>query len=141
MTHWGFIGMVSLSSDVSVPMGMKMGRALCHRTTDILRCTMASLNVNVYSYVDDIICVHQRHNVKHEFRALYSLFEFLGLPINPKKLCPPSRSLTCMGIDVNVDTGTLTIPQDKCLHVLDMCQVLVKRNSFRKNHTSLYWEN
>ena len=117
--------------DVSVPMGMKTGSALCQRTTNILRYIMASLDVNVYNYVDDI-CVHRRHIETHEFRTLYSLFEFLGLPINPKKVCPPSRSLTCVGIDVNVDAGTLTIPHDKCLQILDMCRVLVHRKFISK---------
>ena len=92
---------------------------------------MASLDVNIYNYVNDVICVHKHHNATHEFRTLYSLFEFLGLPINPK-VCPPSRSLTCMDIEVNVDAGTLTIPQDKCLQILDMCRVLVKKKFISK---------
>ena len=64
--------------------------------------------------------------------TLYSLFEFLGLLINPKKVCPPSRSLTCMWIDINVDTGTVTIPQDKCLQILDMCRILVQKKFISK---------
>ena len=96
---------------------------------------MASLGINIYNYVD-IICIHRRHNTTHEFRTLYSLFEFLGLPINPKKVCPPSRSLTCMGIGVNVDDGTLTIPQDKCLQILDMRRVLVQKKFISKKSLS-----
>ena len=118
--------------DISVPMGMKVGSALCQRTTDILRHVMAFLDVCVYNYVDDVICVHRRHNATQEFRTLYSLFEFLGLPINPKKVCPPSRSLTCMGIDVNVDTGSLTIPLEKCAQTLHMCKDIRNRKFISK---------
>ena len=113
-------------------MGMKMGNDLCQRTTDILRYIMASLNIKVYNYVNDVICVHRGHNAMHEFYTLYSLFEFLGLPINPKKVCPPSKLLTCMGIDVNVDAGTLSIPLDKCIQILDMCKDIVKRKFILK---------
>ena len=76
--------------DISIPMGMKTGSALCQRTTDVIRHVMQSKNVRLYNYIEDIICVHQRHNARQEFDALYSLFEFLGLPINPKKVVPPA---------------------------------------------------
>ena len=48
------------------------------------------------------------------------LFEFLGIPINSKKVVKPSKSLTCMGIDVNLETKQLTVPQDKLLKILDL---------------------
>ena len=74
--------------DVSVPMGMKTGSALCQRTTDVLRHVMTSRGVRTFNYIDDVICVHRRQNADTEFEILYSLFEFLGIPINPKKVVP-----------------------------------------------------
>ena len=76
--------------------------------------------------------LHLHNNATHEFRTLYSLFEFPGLPINSKKVCPPSRSLTCMGIDINVDAGTMSIPLDKCIQILDMCKDIVNRKFISK---------
>ena len=122
--------------DVRVPMGMKTGSALCQCTTDILRHIMASLDINVCNYVNDIIFNHSHHNAMHEFHTLYSLLEFLGLPINPKKVCPPSRLVTCMDIYVNVDTGSLTIPQEKCLQNLDMCRDLVGKLIYLENSST-----
>ena len=77
--------------DVSVPMGMKMGSALCQGTTDILRHVMTSHGVLMFNYIDDVICVHRCQNADAEFKTLYSLFEFPGIPINPKKVFPPSE--------------------------------------------------
>ena len=108
-------------------MGMKKGSALCQRTTDVIRHIMQSKNVRVYNYIDNVICVHQRQNAHQEFDALYSLFEFLGLPINSKKVVPPSTALTCIGINVNVASGIISIPQDKCLQILDTCRPFIEK--------------
>ena len=124
--------------DISIPMGMKTGSALCQRTTDVIRHIMQSKNVRVYNYIDNVICVHQHHNARQEFDALYSLFEFLGLPINPKKVVPPATALTCMGINVDVASGVISIPQDKCLQILDMCRIFIhKKHVTRRRLQSL----
>ena len=75
--------------DISVPMGMCMGSALCQRTTDVIRYVMASKGIIVRNYIDDVIAIHPHHQAEHEFNTLYSLFEFLGVPITPKKVVPP----------------------------------------------------
>ena len=75
------------------------------------------------NYIDDAICVHQRHKAEAEFQMLFNLFEFLSIPINPNKVVRPSRSLTCMGIPVDLDDGQLSIPQEKLLAILDLCCV------------------
>ena len=107
--------------DISVAMGLKMGSVLCQRTTDVLRHIMTSCNVRTFNYIDEVICMHQRQKNDAEFQTLFNLFEFLGIPINPKKLVKPSKSLTCMGINVNLETKQLSIPQDKLLEILDLC--------------------
>ena len=118
--------------DISIPMGMKSGSALCQRTTDVIRHIMASKNVKIYNYIDDVICMHRRHNADAEFDVLHSLFEFLGIPINPKKVSPPTRSLTCMGISIDVDNRCLTIPQEKILETLDLCRLYLTKKFITK---------
>ena len=107
--------------DISVPMGLKTGSALCQRITDVLRHIMRSKNVTLFNYIDDVICILRHQNTDAEFSMLYSVFECLGIPINPKKVVPPSRSLTCMGVIVYVDASQVSIPQSKCLEILDLC--------------------
>ena len=108
--------------DISVPMEMKTGSALCQHVTDVLKYIMKSKNVILYNYIDDVICVQKRQNALSEFELLYSLFEVLGIPMNPKKVLPPTRVLTCMGIVIDDDAGQLSIPQEKCLEILDLCR-------------------
>ena len=124
--------------DISMPMGIKMGSALCQRTTDVIRHVMTSRDVRMYNYIDDVICIHKRHNADAEFDVLHSLFEFLGVPVNPKKVVRPCRSLTCMGIEVDLDMRQLRIPHTKIIEILDMCQLITaKRVISRKQLQSL----
>ena len=81
--------------DISMPMGIKTGSALCQRTTDVLRHVMMSHDVKTFNYLDNLM----------------SLFDFLGIPVNSKKGVHPSRSLICMGIIVDLDLQQHCIPQ------------------------------
>ena len=110
--------------DINIPMGLKMGSALCQRTTDILRHIL-------YNYID-VICVHRERDTESEFNMMYSSFEFLGIPINPQKVVCPTSSLTCMGIVVDVAIGQLYVPQEKCIQVLDLCRDYKSRLSISK---------
>ena len=101
-------------------MGLKMGSVICQPVTDVLRHVMQSKHVTLFNYLDDIICIHRHQNADTEFNMLYFLFKFLGLPVNSKKVVPPSRSLTCIGTIVDADTGQMSIPQSKCLEILDL---------------------
>ena len=61
---------------------------------------MASGNVKVFNCIDDIICIHEHHKALAEFEILCSLFEILGIPVNPKKVVQPVGILTCIGIQL-----------------------------------------
>ena len=74
---------------------------------------MASCDIKMYNYLDDLICAHKHQKAGTEFDIQMPLFEFLGIPINPKKVVPPSLSLTCMGIEVDLDLQHLCIPEEK----------------------------
>ena len=95
---------------------------------------MASKNVTVFNYLDDVIYVHLRCDANAEFDILYSLFEFLGIPINPKKIVSPTTKLPCMGIEVDVDARCITIPQENLVQVLDLCSAYVHKNGYLKSN-------
>ena len=44
-----------------------------------------------------------------------------GLTINPKKLVAPSTPLVCLGILINTETRTMSVPPDKLDSIIDMC--------------------
>ena len=58
-----------------------------------------------------------------EFDTLYSLCELLGLPINSKKVVPPTQVMTCIGILIDIDTGKMSILGDKCTQIFKACVI------------------
>ena len=42
-----------------------------------------------------------------------NLLDTLGLPVNFKKVEKPQTKITCLGIDIDAKTGTLTIPNKR----------------------------
>ena len=91
-------------------------------------------NFVAFNYIDDKIMIHKRHSAQAEFDVALSLFEFLGIPVNPKKVVPPSRVLTCIGICIDIDKQQLTIPQSKIIEIVDVCRQFVNRKYVFKNN-------
>ena len=95
---------------ISISMGIKMGSALCQCTTDVICHVVTSRDVRTYN---GIICIHKRHNADAEFDTLFLLFKCLGVPVNPSKVVYSSRSLTCLGIEADLDLQQIRIPHEK----------------------------
>ena len=75
--------------------------------SDAIAYIMALQGYKMFPYIDDYILVTHRDRTIAAFRRLVHLLTELGLPINPEKLCPPSTSLTCLGITIDLYHQTL----------------------------------
>ena len=63
----------------------------------------------MFGYLDDHVLVSDKTNAEVAFRALYDLLLELGLPINPKKVCPPAKCMPCLGIYFNLNNFSIAI--------------------------------
>ena len=45
----------------------------------------------------------------------------LGLPLNCDKLTPPTKCLTCLGIDIDIASNTMSILENKLKYIHDEC--------------------
>ena len=71
------------------------------------------------------------------FLSVKNILADLGLPINSKKLEPPSHSVTCLGIQINAKDSIISIPKDKLRSIKNLCsywstQVQATRNQLQK---------
>ena len=57
--------------------------------------------------------VSQEADADRHFDKLSALFTELGLPMNIVKRSQPTRSLTCLGITIDLDNNSLSIDKDK----------------------------
>ena len=68
-----------------------------------------------------------------DFLSLKNLLSYLGLPINSKKLESLAESITCLGIQVNARTGTLTISLQKLNDIKQLCKKWTDKHCTTKN--------
>ena len=123
--------------DLSVPFGMKSGAAACQMTTDVITHALRSQKIWIINYLDDYLGVATPELAESHFSSVKNILADLGLPINYKKLEPPSQSVTCLGILINAKDGIISIPDDKLQNIKSLCsywstQVQATRNQLQK---------
>ena len=107
--------------DVSVAFGIKSGASACQMVTDCVTHLMTSQHHWTCAYLDDIIGVSTPAKAKNAFTSLSNLIQTLGLPVNPDKVVAPTHQMTCLGINIDARTATLTIPTEKIEQVKRLC--------------------
>ena len=82
------------------------------RVTDSLRCIMHKNGYFITNYIDDVIGCYRPEVAVKAFKFLQNLIKKLGLVISEEKLFAPQNCIPCLGIDVNIKTGTFSLLQD-----------------------------
>ena len=131
---WG--GQYYLSS--AVVFGWKHGTASFQLVADAIAYIMAQEGCKVLAYVDDFLVVAERHMALAFYNRLSNLFTELGLPMNLDKRTPPAKSLTCLGISINIEANTLSIDNAKLVAIYEECiHVIGKKYLTKKSFQSL----
>ena len=87
----------------------------------------------IYNYIDDCIGADRPDIARAAYKYLRALLQELGLPISISKLFEPAHCVTCLGIDIDVVTGTLSIPPVKLQEIVIMCQKWLNITEATKN--------
>ena len=95
--------------DTSLAFGFRHGSTFFTRLSDSIRYIMKSEGYQVVNYIDDVIGLGTPSVATKSYHRLISLMEELGLDINSSKNTPPSTLVTCLGIDINTITFTLSL--------------------------------
>ena len=82
----------------------------------------------VIDYIDDYVRVGIPSVAFHSFKHLTSLMNDLGLIISEKKLVAPSTKIVCLGVLIDTEAGSISIPMDKLTQIQEtVTQWLNKR--------------
>ena len=123
--------------DKSVAFGWVHGTASYQLISDAVAYLMRD-QVRLHCYIDDYVAVLPRVKAQEVFRHLCALLSELGLPLNTSKLTAPTKRITYLGIDIDVDSSTLSIPRVKLEEILAECnKVKYKKHLSRKAYQSL----
>ena len=108
--------------DRSLAFGFCHGSQIFQRCTDAIRYIMAAHGYPLlFNYIDDLIYTGLPSQMDDSFNFLKNLLVELGLDISPKKLVPPSTSVTCLGILINSIQKTISIPPEKLAEITQLC--------------------
>ena len=119
--------------DVALPFGFKQAASSCQMATDAITYLMWTQNNWIMAYLDDLVGVADPDKAQAAFLTLSNLLQALGLPINAKKVEPPSHKITCLGIEIDAKVGTLTIPDKKIEKIKTMCHNWMFKSKATRN--------
>ena len=119
--------------DAAAAFGWVHGSGAFQMASDAIPFLMAKRGYKMFPYIDDYILVTHRANADDAFQYLVYLLTDLGLPMNPDKLCPPTTSLTCLGITINVEQHTLSIENTKIRAIWQECCSIFNKKYLSRN--------
>ena len=82
---------------------------------------MKRKSIQTFAYIDDFILVNSKPKTQQAFDTLTDLLRELGLPMNADKRAPPTRSLTCLGVCIDIGKNTLSIDNQKIEAIYEHC--------------------
>ena len=107
--------------DTCLLFGFRHGSALFQRLSDAVRHMMRQRDFDIINYIDDILGIELPSHVDASFDTLRSLLVHLGFEISYNKLVNPATCVNCLGILVNTENFTLSIPDEKLQEILQKC--------------------
>ena len=99
--------------DTVIAFGWMHGMASYQLLSDAIVFMMHEKGVKVHPYIDNYVVVVPRSRADKAFDDLCSLLRELGLPINNAKLIPPTTCLTCLGVQHDISSNTMSITKKK----------------------------
>ena len=108
--------------DQSVPFGYRHDSIFFEKVTDSIRLIMRKHGFHdLFNYVDGIIQCGTPSKIHPAFQFLVDLLDQLGLTLNSKKLVSPTTSMVCLGILIDTETRTMSVPPEKIENIVKMC--------------------
>ena len=88
-----------------------------------MRRIMRRCQFDIINYIHDILGIDIPSKIDTSFDALRHLLTELGFQISMKKLHAPTTHLNCLGIVVETETFTVSIPSDKLQEIVSVCSL------------------
>ena len=117
----------------SVQFGYRHGSIFFEKVTDSIRFIMRIHGFqDLFNYVDDMMLCGTPSKIHPAFQFLVHLLDQLGLTLNSKKLVSPTTSMVCLGILIDTETRTMSVPPEKLENIIQMCAEWQNKKSCSK---------
>ena len=118
--------------DTRCPFGLKTSAVICQRTTKVDVHCFTQLGFLVDIYLDDFYGADSPARASTAFTSLRQLLQELGLQTSPDKDSPPSTKLVCLGINVNSEEMSLSVPTFRVQELLQELSLWSQRSHYTK---------
>ena len=127
---WELCGRINI--DKNLAFSAVHGTAIFECITNFIRFILAKQGIKIFHFIDDIYACCHKDVAQQAFEALNLVIQQVGLPINPAKVFPPTTSLPIMGVVVDVNARTFSIPTDKLNEIWNLCNKMFLRDRLTK---------
>ena len=105
--------------DTCLPFGSRHGSQNFQHVSDAVRYVLRCHGYGVINYIDDFVGYGTPDVARRSFDCLRNVLERVGLTISEKKLVAPCTKAVCLGVLIDTENGTVSIPDDKLRHIND----------------------
>ena len=118
--------------DTCLPFGYRQGSGIITRLSDAIRFMMKNKGYDVINYIDDIIGFGTVSTATPSYNALFQLLQEFGFQISMKKLVQPCTKAICLGVEIDTENFTVSVPQEKLENIQKICESWVNKNTCNK---------
>lgn len=118
--------------DIRCPFGLRSSALICQRTTQAVVYIFAQEGFLADVYLDDFYGAELPEFAEVAFLRLKQLLDELGLVSSPEKDSPPSTQMLCLGIQVDTELQTLTVPDFRIQELTDELKEWQTKSSYTK---------
>ena len=120
----GFCHRNSLYFDITPPFGLRSSAMMCQRSTNAVSFMFREFGFHCTKYIDDFGGAEIPEKSDAAFHALGSLLADLGLDTSPDKASPPATAMVFLGVLVNTDDMTVSVPPERLHELFNRCSSL-----------------
>ena len=110
-------------------------------TSDTILYIMRHHNCKIFAYIDNFIILSQGNDAMHHYQALFDIFAELGLPMKQNKMSPHTRTLTCLGITIDLDKNSIHIEKSKIEEIYNECFLTKFKLLLLGINSNHFWAN
>ena len=99
---------------------------------------MKNKEYDVINYIDDVIGFGTVSTATPSYNALFQLLQELGFDISMKKLVQPCTKATCLGVVIDTENFTVSVPQEKLENIQKICELWKNKNKCNKKRAPIF---
>ena len=118
--------------DTCLPFGTKHGSQIFQRLSDAVRHILRQHGYDVINYIGDFIGFSMPEVARKSYHCLYKILQNLGLTISQKKLVTPTTKVVCLGVLIDTEKSTISIPSEKLSEIQTTVQEWLSKTTCTK---------